>query len=256
MRHKLLLIRIAVAFVACALVAGLLHCLDINEVLWFAARLPVIRHFFGHPSVDSQIAKYGAVAHGRLAKVFGAQHIAYPPDRLAFVAIKATHELQIYCAPDDGSFYYLCTYPILGASGHLGPKLRSGDRQVPEGIYHLSLEPNTPYHVALRINYPNQFDLQHAEQEKRNPGGDILIHGTSGSVGCIAVGDQASEDLFVLAHDTKNSDIRLIIAPVDFRTGAEAPKAATDPAWLPSLYTAINRALSEFPGSVNSVPPP
>jgi murein L,D-transpeptidase YafK len=50
-------------------------------------------------------------------------------------------------------------YRVLGASGGPGPKLRQGDQQVPEGFYEIeSLNPNSLYHLAIRVNYPNAED--------------------------------------------------------------------------------------------------
>ncbi|MBU6454401.1 MAG: hypothetical protein KGS72_21715 [Cyanobacteria bacterium REEB67] len=153
----------------------------------------------------------------------------------------------MYAAAKDAPFDYICRYPILGASGHLGPKLREGDNQVPEGLYRLVLEPNTPYHAALRLNYPNSEDVARAKADGRsNPGSDILIHGTEGSVGCIAVGNAASEDLFVLAYDTRSKNLPLIVAPVDLTREPAPPAQSTDPAWLPELYVELKAALAEL----------
>ncbi len=159
----------------------------------FVARLPVIGDRFRLKTANEQAKIYGSNARARLKQKFQVTNIAYPPNKIAMVAIKDTRQLQIYSRDDTNRYHYICSYPILGASGNLGPKLRLGDRQVPEGLYQLSLEPNTPYHLALRLNYPNEFDLKHASEENRNPGSDILIHGTRGSVGCIAMGDEVSE---------------------------------------------------------------
>jgi murein L,D-transpeptidase YafK len=227
--------------------------LNRSSIGHFIAGLPIISELLGHKTVEGQVAIYGANARTRLLPAFKEIHMSYPPDRVSFVAIKNTAQLQIYVASPGQPFTLLKTYPILGASGHLGPKLREGDRQVPEGIYKVTLEPNTLYHLALRLNYPNDYDLEHASQEKRNPGCDILIHGTTGSVGCLAMGDPASEDLFVLAADTSKRDFTLVICPVDFRIAAAPHKTPTDPTWLPDLYNKIATALHEFPSSATSV---
>jgi murein L,D-transpeptidase YafK len=71
------------------------------------------------------------------------------------------------------------------ASGKAGPKLREGDGQVPEGIYRIDgLNPNSSYHLSLKLNYPNDFDLEQARTEGRTElGGDIFIHGKAVSIG-------------------------------------------------------------------------
>ena len=178
---------------------------------------------------------------------FEAKGSHYPPSKVAFIANNSTKQLFVYEVESNQSNRYICTYPILGASGHLGPKLREGDGQVPEGIYQLTLEPNTPYHLALRLNYPNDKDIERARADGRsNPGSDILIHGTTGSVGCIAVGDVASEDLFVLVSDTRDQDAQLIVEPVDLNR-VKPTISPTDPQWLPDLYREIGLAVSKFP---------
>lgn len=213
-------------------------------------KIPYLTGMAEMKTVDEQIEKYGARARQRLEDAFAVKEAPYPPAKLTIVANKTTRQLELYApGKNDGSMILIRTYPILGASGRLGPKLREGDCQVPEGIYRIqSLEPNTPYHLGLRVNYPNEFDLQHAREEGRtNPGGDILIHGNTGSVGCLAMGDQASEDLFVVAHDCKDQNIPIIICPVDFRSSPVPPSTSDDPKWLPQLYEEIKSKLSELP---------
>src|SRR5207245_3366655 len=130
--------------------------------------------------------------------------------------------LEVYAAGPEHRFHPIRTYRILRASGTLGPKLKEGDCQVPEGLYGIeSLNPNSLFHLALRVNYPNKFDQEKAMQERRSElGGDIMVHGGSCSIGCIAMGDEAAEDLFVLSALTGLDNIKLIFSPVDFRVTA------------------------------------
>ncbi|CAN5458782.1 hypothetical protein BH11CYA1_BH11CYA1_00410 [soil metagenome] len=201
-------------------------------------------------TAEEQIVIYGEGAHSRLIPKFQAKGVSYPPQRLKMVVIKSTNDLQLYASNADSTFRYICSYPILAASGVLGPKLKEGDRQVPEGLYNLYLEPNTPYHLALRLNYPNPTDWSRAKADGREqPGSDILIHGNRCSIGCIAMGDAVSEDLFVAAYDTSDKNIELIIAPFDFRTIAIPHSKDGDPTWLPELYEQIKAALKQLPGS-------
>lgn len=225
-------------------------CLVFHDyVFWSFKQIPLVKRFF-RVSVSDQVFKYGTAARARLNPKFQRLGIQYPPDRVSFIVNKSTRELLVYARETDGAFEYVCNYPVLGASGHLGPKLNEGDMQVPEGIYTLTLEPNTPYHVALRLNYPNDFDLARAKEDGRNnPGSDILIHGTNGSVGCIAVGDPASEDLFVLTNDTGKRTIELIVVPFDlWNFDKKQPlNIEAAPHWLPELYTSISDSLKKYP---------
>jgi murein L,D-transpeptidase YafK len=141
-------------------------------------------------------------------------------------------------------------YPILGASGNLGPKLQEGDQQVPEGIYELdSLNPNSIFHVSLRVNYPNSYDKARAREDGRKQlGGDIMIHGGHASVGCLAMGDEAAEDLFVLAADTGVDHVRILITPTDFRVH-ELPERLQRglPKWCKDLYAKLAAELKKLP---------
>jgi murein L,D-transpeptidase YafK len=146
-------------------------------------------------------------------------------------------------------FRFICSYPVLGASGLLGPKLREGDRQVPEGVYRVpELNPNSDFHLSIRLNYPNEFDQAKAATERRTSlGGDIMIHGDSRSRGCLAMGDPAAEDLFVLVALTGIGNVTVILTPVDFRGGRSPELPAGTPTWTPELYERIKRELARYP---------
>jgi hypothetical protein len=74
-----------------------------------------------------------------------------------------------------------------------------------------------------------------------------MIHGSSVSVGCLAMGDEAAEDLFVLAADTELRNVLVILAPVDFRSGKSVSESARLPAWTQDLYTQIKSRLTALP---------
>ena len=156
---------------------------------------------------------------------------------------------KINAAGPNSKLHFLRSYPVLGASGELGPKLREGDRQIPEGIYAIeSLNPNSRFHLSLRVGYPNAFDRATGRLDARAQlGGDIMIHGSNVSIGCLAIGDEAAEDLFVLAADTGLKKLTIILTPVDFRRGKTLPKETQLPAWAPELYAQIQTNLAAVP---------
>ncbi len=81
--------------------------------------------------------------------------------------LKQERRVELYAQNSvaESSWRFIRSYPILAASGHLGPKLREGDWQVPEGIYAVeSLNPNSHYHLALHVDYPT---LSTARRRKR-----------------------------------------------------------------------------------------
>lgn len=200
-------------------------------------------------TIAERLQQYGAAARARLSPHFAKQQVSYPPSELIFVGLKAEKLLEVYAKSGTNNLQLIRTYPILAASGVAGPKLREGDRQVPEGIYRIELlNPNSSYHLSMRIGYPNAFDRALAAKEGRTKlGGDIMIHGKAKSVGCLAMGDEAAEDLFVLAADTGLEKITVILAPVDFRSGKTAPASAKLPEWTTELYAQIKSRLGELP---------
>jgi hypothetical protein len=152
---------------------------------------------------------------------------------------------------DEGEdLRFIREYDLIAASGRLGPKLQEGDGQVPEGLYRIVLlNPNSRYHLSLRVSYPNEFDLAQARREGRtDPGTDIMIHGGARSRGCLAVGDEGAEDLFVVAALTETREIPLLISPVDFRV-REFAAPADAPIWTEELYGEIRAKLAAFPRS-------
>ncbi|MBA2479759.1 MAG: hypothetical protein H0V44_03775 [Planctomycetes bacterium] len=156
--------------------------------------------------------------------------------------------LEVHARGDAMSPWRLVNaYPILAASGAPGPKLREGDRQVPEGIYAIeNLNPNSRYHLALRLDYPNAFDRARAREDGRTElGGDIMIHGQDVSIGCLAIGDRAIEDLFVLVARIGIGNATVIVSPTDFRSGAHGPQVAMT--WCGERYATLAQALAAFP---------
>jgi hypothetical protein len=103
----------------------------------------------------------------------------------------------------------------------------------------------------MQLGYPNDFDRAQAGLDGRtNLGGDIMIHGGHTSIGCLAMGDEASADLWVLAADTGLTNVTVILAPVDFRAGKSVTNAA--PAWTPALYEQIKTRLAALPPPQNN----
>ncbi len=200
-------------------------------------------------TVEERIALFGPAARVRMQPYFAAAGVAYPPTRVVLVGLKAERRLELYAAGPDGALRFLRSYPVLAASGVLGPKLREGDQQVPEGLYRIdSLNPNSQFHLSLRIGYPNADDRRRAAEDGRSDlGGAIMIHGSSVSVGCLALGDPASEELFVLAAEVGLPNIRVILSPIDFRRSQLSPGYTPALPWVPVLYDEIRAALSALP---------
>lgn len=119
-------------------------------------------------------------------------------------AFKMEKQLEVWIKkPADTVFTYFKSYPFCALSGDVGPKRRQGDAQVPEGFYHINrFNPQSNFYLSLGINYPNQSDkiLGHS-----NPGGDIFIHGSCVTIGCIPITDDKIKELYVLCVESRNN---------------------------------------------------
>jgi murein L,D-transpeptidase YafK len=129
-------------------------------------------------------------------------------------------------------YHMLKSYPICRYSGYLGPKLRSGDRQAPEGIYALtpaSLNPNSHYHLALNINYPNRYDRNH-----HRDGDLIMIHGKCSSSGCFAMGNSQIEEIYHMVEAALKQGQKFIyVAIYPFRMSEKNLDAFRRSHWYP-----------------------
>jgi hypothetical protein len=201
-------------------------------------------------AIAGRLAEHGEAARARLLPCFERAGVPYPPARVVLLGLKRERLLEVYAAGPGGPLRRVMRCPVLGASGGPGPKLREGDGQVPEGLYHIeSLNPWSRHHLSLRVSDPNQFDREQARREgRRDLGGDIMIHGGSASAGCLAVGDPAAEDLFVLAAETGLERLEVVLSPLDFRRGGPgAEELRGVPPWTPALYEAVRAELAKLP---------
>ena len=180
---------------------------------------PALLWMRGTVTVEQKLAEL-APAEARLIARFQHAGVPFPPPKAALVGLKSERSLQIYAQSSDGTWSPITQFPIIAASGTIGPKLFEGDRQVPEGIYAAeALNPNSRFHVSVRIGYPNEDDKRQARLDGRTKlGGDIMIHGGASSVGCLAIGDPAAEKVFSLAARVGLPNIKIVLAPSDLRT--------------------------------------
>jgi len=207
---------------------------------------PLYLNMTGKRTTNEVINEIGPKVEPQLKSLFQAVNLNYPPNKLAFYAIKNSKLMELW-AKHENHWKKVKTYPILKTSGQLGPKLREGDRQVPEGIYKIiGLNPNSAYHLSMKLNYPNDFDLEKAKSEGRDqPGSNIFIHGKEVSIGCLAMGDNSIEELFTLVYRVGWQNTEVIISPSDARieTPKIPPKA---PIWTSELYQQIVTASRKY----------
>jgi len=155
-----------------------------------------------------------------LMKQFKNKGLVWPAKFIYIRSFKYDSQLEVWVKNERNQPYKLFkTYKICALAGTLGPKRMEGDYQVPEGFYHINeLNPNSQYHLSLGLNYPNMSDRMLSDSTQ--PGGDIYIHGSCVTTGCIPVTNQQIEELYILAAYAKNQGqdfIPVHIFPVDFK---------------------------------------
>jgi murein L,D-transpeptidase YafK len=152
-----------------------------------------------YPRVASAANKY----EDTLKKQFAKAGISWPAKQMYIRSFKYDSQLEVWVRNSSTEPYKLFkTYKVCALSGALGPKRMEGDYQVPEGFYYINVfNPRSTYHLSLGLNYPNASDMVLSDSIK--PGGDIYIHGSCLTVGCIPIQDHQIEELYVLASQSR-----------------------------------------------------
>ena len=155
------------------------------------------------------------------------------PNAPIFVRIfKEESELEVWKAREDGHFYHFKTYPICVWSGDLGPKVQQGDKQAPEGFYKIAnsqLNPNSKYHLAFNIGFPNAYDRAFGRT-----GDALMIHGNCRSAGCYAMTDALIEEIYALAREAlAGGQQQFFVHAMPFRMTDENMKKHKGSPWMP-----------------------
>ncbi|QFY61514.1 murein L,D-transpeptidase [Rhizobium grahamii] len=128
--------------------------------------------------------------------------------------------LEIWKAKTDNRFDKIADYKICAWSGRLGPKVKQGDRQAPEGFYNLSranLNPNSKYYLAINTGFPNRYDAVNGRT-----GTDLMIHGACSSSGCYSMTDEQVLQIYAFARDAfKGGQTSVQLQAFPFRMTAE-----------------------------------
>jgi murein L,D-transpeptidase YafK len=115
-------------------------------------------------------------------------------------AFKQESEIEVWKQASSGKMELLKTYPMCRWSGQLGPKVREGDRQVPEGFYNITqgqMNPNSSFYLSFNVGYPNEVDRQLGRT-----GSHIMVHGDCSSMGCFAMTDGQIADIYALTRES------------------------------------------------------
>jgi murein L,D-transpeptidase YafK len=110
---------------------------------------------------------------------------------------KLSSKLEVWMKNSDGKYKLFKEYPICTFSGELGPKLRQGDRQSPEGFYFVNqsrLNPWSQFHLSFNLGYPNAYERFHGRT-----GSALMVHGNCISIGCYAMTDPLINEIYALS---------------------------------------------------------
>ncbi|MDL2406351.1 murein L,D-transpeptidase family protein [Rhizobium calliandrae] len=128
--------------------------------------------------------------------------------------------MEILKANQNNRFEVIASYNICAWSGRLGPKVKEGDRQAPEGFYMLTpanLNPNSKYYLAINTGFPNRYDAANGRT-----GANLMIHGACSSSGCYSMTDQEVLEIYAFARDAfKGGQKAVQLEAFPFRMTAE-----------------------------------
>lgn len=138
-----------------------------------------------------------------LINQFKQKGLEWPAKYLYIRSFKYDSQLEVWVKSEkDAPFKHFKTYKVCAMAGTLGPKRMEGDYQVPEGFYYINeFNPRSVYHLSLGLNYPNASDRYLSDSYQ--PGGDIYIHGSCVTTGCIPITDSQIEELYLMASYAK-----------------------------------------------------
>lgn len=154
-----------------------------------------------------------------LIKEFAEKGFQWPASQIYLRSFKYDSQLEVWIRYSNKEpFKLLKTFQVCALSGSMGPKRMEGDYQVPEGFYYINeFNPKSAFHLSLGLNYPNSSDRLLSDANR--PGGDIYIHGSCVTTGCIPITNEQIEELYLLTAFAKNQGqdfIPVHIFPVRF----------------------------------------
>jgi len=152
-------------------------------------------------------------------------------DAMLIRIFKQDFELEVWLRGKNG-FEHFATYPVCYFSGWLGPKLKQGDHQAPEGFYTVSrrqMNPNSRWHRSFNLGFPNAYDRSH-----KRTGSFLMVHGGCSSVGCYAMTNKVMDELWRLMQSAfANGQRRIQVQAFPFRMTEANLAARADHRWLP-----------------------
>lgn len=195
-------------------------------VIGFAGVVAGVSLFFRNYTIDQKI---------KTIDVKNTAIAVSPPvsgDKIYLRIFKQEGILEIWYKHKNNNYQLYRSWDICTFSGGLGPKKAEGDGKSPEGFYATEknlLKPNSNYHLAFNIGYPNAYDRANGYT-----GSFIMIHGNCVSIGCYAMTDKGIEQIYAVVNQAINSgQKRIPIHIFPFRMTASNMQKFQNSAYMP-----------------------
>ncbi len=154
---------------------------------------------------------------------------AYQP--ILIRIFKKEETLEVWKRHNNGTYMKLRSWDICAYSGDIGPKLKEGDRQAPEGFYDITpglMNPWSNFHLAFNLGFPNSFDKSH-----NRTGSHLMVHGDCSSRGCYAMRDGPMEDIYGLGREAfKGGQKKFQVQAYPFRLTEKNMEKYKDHKWI------------------------
>lgn len=192
-----------------------------------------------HVDVAPHLKPISAYTHEHLAR------LNMTPEAPIFIRIfKEESELEVWKVKDDGRFHLFRSYPICKWSGKLGPKIRQGDKQAPEGFYKVAMNqmnPRSKFYLSFNLGFPNAYDQAHGRT-----GQHLMVHGDCSSAGCYAMTDALIEEIYLLMRDAfKGGQKHVKVHAFPFRMTPQNMARHKNHKWI-SFWKTLKVAYDDF----------
>jgi len=178
----------------------------ITQSIYLLCFLTIITAFKAAQQKYPRVRKAYADKATVVKQLLATKNIKVEQANLYLRAFKEEKVMELWAKNKSDQAYQLVKeFEICETSGEIGPKRRQGDFQIPEGYYHISaFNPYSNFYLSLKVNYPNPSDrILHTKGY--STGGDIYIHGSCVTIGCLPIQDEFIKELYVLCVEAKNN---------------------------------------------------
>ena len=176
------------------------------------------KDFISEQKKFERVRKAFTEKENSISKTLSSQNISINEVEIMLIAYKHEEQLELYAKKKSALAYQkIETYEICSSSGGLGPKRKQGDNQVPEGFYYIDrFNPTSNFYLSLGVSYPNQSDKR--KSTASDLGGDIFIHGSCVTIGCMPMTDDKIKEIYLYAISARqNGQVKIPVYIFPFK---------------------------------------